>query len=75
MEKISVDEKTLIVTLDSAEWERYFPKGEFDISDVTSRISLREMLRGIAGDVGHKRVEISVFGRAKAPRSVFIKYI
>ncbi len=72
MEKIKIDEKNTLLTLDSAEWENCFPSGEFDISSAKSRIALREM---IGDDEAAKRVEVSVFGRRGAPKSVFIKYI
>ena len=75
LKTLEIDEKTLIVTIDALEWERYFPNGEFDISDSKSRISLRTMLHDTCGERPYGRVEVSVLGKKKAARSVFVKYI
>jgi len=75
LKTLEIDEKTLIITIDAREWERYFPSGEFDISDSKSRISLRAMLHDTCGERPYGRVEVSVFGKKKAARSVFVKYI
>ena len=72
MEKIKIDEKNLIIELEESEWKEYFPSGEFDISSAKSRLALREMI----GEYKEaKRVEVSVFGRRGAPKSVFVNYI
>ncbi len=77
MKTLEISEKALLLTLEAEESEKYFPKGEFDLSDRRSRIALREMLGEAANKSGRTRsdkIEIDAFGNRKTGFNIFVRY-
>ena len=77
MKTLEINEKALLLTLEAEEGKKYFPKGEFDISDRCSRIALREMLAKAASKSGRTlpdKIEIDAFGSRKTGFNIFVRY-
>lgn len=72
LKTFEINEKSVLVIIESQETEKYFPKGEFDLSDSKSRIMLRKMLDDAS--IYAKRLEISSFGNKKTGFNIFVRY-
>ncbi len=74
MKTLEINKTALLITLEEEEAVKYFPKGEFDLSDQRSRLALREMLCDVSQKTGRDlsgKVEINAFGNRKVGFNIF----